>query len=345
MNLKRIAALGCACALLLTACGGKTDNASSDNGGASAVQVTDEQKQAAALTVDGVTFTAQDYAAAYLYNKGNLQTLLSQYGLIEDDFLETEQGASDYHDKIADMAEEQLEYIAVCENQMAAAGLTLDEAKLDEQLASQTEQLGGEDAMNTYLEKAGISMAQYRRFASMNVMVEQLRADEAAKNPEAVRAYFDENYLRCKHVLIKTVDDSGNELSDQAGLEAKAKEVAEKARGGADFDALIAEYNEDPGMTTNPDGYVFAEGTMVDEFYEGTKALAENAVSDPIKTSYGWHVILRLPLRDADYTANQTGVTAKRFAALAAEWVEHAKVEEGAALDEITYATAAAYAA
>ena len=72
MNLKRIAALGCACALLLTACGGKTDNASSDNGGASAVQVTDEQKQAAALTVDGVTFTAQDYAAAYLYNKGNL---------------------------------------------------------------------------------------------------------------------------------------------------------------------------------------------------------------------------------------------------------------------------------
>ena len=99
----------------------------------------------------------------------------------------------------------------------------------------------------------------------------------------------------------------------------KAKEIAEKARGGADFDALIAEYNEDPGMTTNPDGYVFAEGTMVDEFYEGTKALAENAVSDPIKTSYGWHVILRLPLRDADYTANQTGVTAKRFAALAAD--------------------------
>ena len=35
---------------------------------------------------------------------------------------------------------------------------------------------------------------------------------------------------------------------------------------------------------------------MVTEFEEGVKALADYRVSQPVKSSYGYHVILRLPL-------------------------------------------------
>lgn len=39
-----------------------------------------------------------------------------------------------------------------------------------------------------------------------------------------------------------------------AEAEKKANEILERAKTGEDFDALIKEYNEDPGMESNQDG-------------------------------------------------------------------------------------------
>lgn len=121
--------------------------------------------------------------------------------------------------------------------------------------------------------------------------------------------------LRAKHILIKFADYPGaddtennpNGLTEEEWVAENEKncfdiatEVAEKAKNGEDFDTLITEYNEDPGMESNPDGYYFIEGNMVSEFYEGTKALNIGEISDPVKTTYGYHIILRLePQPDA----------------------------------------------
>ena len=60
--------------------------------------------------------------------------------------------------------------------------------------------------------------------------------------------------------------------------------------------------------------YVFLPGEMVTEFEEGVKALADYGVSQPVKSSYGYHVILRLPL-SADtvvaYDSNGAAVTGR----------------------------------
>ena len=48
-----------------------------------------------------------------------------------------------------------------------------------------------------------------------------------------------------------------------AEAEKKANEILERAKNGEDFDALIKEYNEDPGMESNQDGYFFTDGEMV----------------------------------------------------------------------------------
>lgn len=101
-----------------------------------------------------------------------------------------------------------------------------------------------------------------------------------------------ENFIHAKHVLIKVEDENW-----EAG-ETKANEVYEKAMAGDDFDTLVTEYGEDPGMTQSPDGYYFKEGQMVENFYLGAKELADNEISKPIKTEYGYHVILRLPIED-----------------------------------------------
>lgn len=108
--------------------------------------------------------------------------------------------------------------------------------------------------------------------------------------------------VRAKHVLIQfPTNEDGSDVTDEqkAATLAKAQEVKDKADAGEDFDALIAEYNEDPGMTSYPDGYYFGEGTMMEAFEEAAFALGENEISDIVETPYGYHVIKKLPVDEA----------------------------------------------
>ena len=81
---------------------------------------------------------------------------------------------------------------------------------------------------------------------------------------EALAGLADGTY-RAKHILISADESlSEDELAEKEKL---ANEVYEKAAAGEDFDSLIKEYGEDPGMESNPDGYTFGDGEMVEEFY------------------------------------------------------------------------------
>lgn len=103
---------------------------------------------------------------------------------------------------------------------------------------------------------------------------------------------FMSEYWRAKHVLIKTEN-----MTDDEKLEARAKaeDILNQAQNGADFDTLVAEYSEDPGSSTNPNGYVFTTGTMVQEFEDGTKNTPIGGFA-LVESPYGYHVIQRLAL-------------------------------------------------
>ena len=140
--------------------------------------------------------------------------------------------------------------------------------------------------------------------------MEQYVSKEARMNPndEALKTFFNDNFLKAKHILKLTTDEqTGEPVDDNKKAEAKAKidALLKDARGGADFDKLVADESEDPGSQSQPEGYVFTDGEMVPEFYEGTKALKINGISDVIETSYGYHVIKRLAPTDEDFTANK----------------------------------------
>lgn len=110
---------------------------------------------------------------------------------------------------------------------------------------------------------------------------------------------YKEKYITAKHILIQFGEDR---------TEAKAKKEAEailkKLKSGADFDKLMNEYCEDPGLAQNPNGYTFTTGEMVQEFEDAAFALKEGEISGLVKTSYGYHIIKREALADMDeYTA------------------------------------------
>lgn len=102
---------------------------------------------------------------------------------------------------------------------------------------------------------------------------------------DVLAAYAQENdYLCAKHILVGDTE-TANAVLD--GL--KAVPTLDQ------FNALLTVFGTDPGMTANPDGYLFSAGEMVEEFEAGTRALEFGAYStEPVQSTYGYHIIWRL---------------------------------------------------
>ena len=125
---------------------------------------------------------------------------------------------------------------------------------------------------------------------------------------EEVELYSPEE-VRVKHVLIKLpqedidqynamVDEGKTEEADKyldeklKAIEPKAMEVLEKAQNGQEFEKLIEEYGEDPGMEDNDVGYIVRQdGSFVPQFEEAAFSLEEGEISDLVASSYGYHII------------------------------------------------------
>ena len=122
--------------------------------------------------------------------------------------------------------------------------------------------------------------------------------------------------VRAKHILIQFPAGEGEngEMTDAQKQETldKANAVLAEVNAMSDiseFDALIEKYNEDPGMTSNPDGYYFGKGEMVAPFEESAYALKEGETSGLVETSYGYHILLKLPLEDEEAIKNSNVFT------------------------------------
>lgn len=123
------------------------------------------------------------------------------------------------------------------------------------------------------------------------------------------------SYARVKHVLIKNTPDADEngvvpEIEGYAEeAKKKAEEVLAKAVAGENFENLITEYGEDPGMESTPEGYLIdstgasvdGSGTMVSEFTKGTFAVIPGEVNaELVESSYGWHIIKRYGISSTD---------------------------------------------
>ena len=334
MNMKKFLAVGLSAVMLLTiaACG--SDDAAASSGDASASAAVEEMTVPAdtvVMTIGESEYTAKDYASFLNNARVEWSTYLSQYGMTEEDYIEM-YGADVYGDDLRMRAENYMVIYETLENKMAECGLELTEE---------------DTAMSAFYEMMGLDETYGNLQAMLTKVTEYYTGEGGELRPDDAEldAYFHEYYLRCKHVLINTVDDNYNELENQDELEATANDVAARAAAGEAFDALIAEFNEDPGMESNPDGYVFSEGTMVTEFYEGTLALAEGETSEPIKSTYGWHIIQRLPLRDEDFASVENEILdlLVDFDTVLQEWANELEVTVKDEAADISYANAAAY--
>lgn len=114
---------------------------------------------------------------------------------------------------------------------------------------------------------------------------------------EEIEAYYHANIddfsrdeqVAARHILIAVDQDAPQEEKDQAL--ASIKEIKARLDQGADFDALASEHSDCPSAADGGDLGKFGRGQMVPEFEEAAFSLESGAVSDPVQTQFGWHLI------------------------------------------------------
>lgn len=108
---------------------------------------------------------------------------------------------------------------------------------------------------------------------------------ENAVTEDAVKAAYDATYsgaapekeFDASHILVETEDD--------------AKALITELEGGADFAELAKEKSTGPSGPRGGALGWFGKGMMVPEFETAVADMEVGAISAPIKTQFGWHVI------------------------------------------------------
>ena len=92
---------------------------------------------------------------------------------------------------------------------------------------------------------------------------------------------------RAAHILIEVNDKVSD---DQA--KAKIAEIQQRLAKGESFEALAKEFSQDPGSAANGGDLGFAGPGVYDPVFEtAVYALKQDQVSEPVRTSFGYHLI------------------------------------------------------
>lgn len=163
--------------------------------------------------------------------------------------------------------------------QMVLSKALLDKYKVsDEEAKKQVEEAKDKmgDNFNSTLEQVGLKNEDELK----EKMKPEIAFEKAIKATVTEKDVKD-NYkpeMKVSHILVKD--------------EKTAKEVKEKVSNGEDFAALAKQYSEDTGSKEQGGEITdFALGQTVKEFEEAAYKLDAGQVSDPVKTTYGYHII------------------------------------------------------
>jgi peptidyl-prolyl cis-trans isomerase D len=121
--------------------------------------------------------------------------------------------------------------------------------------------------------------------ANTQVSDDVLRSDYNAN----IDQYKVENRVHAEHILFKTIGKTDAEIAE---IRKKAEDVLKQAKHGANFEDLAKKYSEDDA--TKPKGGDLGwivEGQTVPEFQQAAFSLPKGAISDLVKTQYGFHII------------------------------------------------------
>ncbi|MHB0869503.1 MAG: peptidylprolyl isomerase [Chloroflexota bacterium] len=126
--------------------------------------------------------------------------------------------------------------------------------------------------VHSYLAAYGLTESEFRNLVETQLLYQKL--EDAMGTEVATSA----EQLHARHILVET--------------EEKAKEIAEKLKNGASFEEVAKAESTDTATKENGgDLGWFPRGQMVADFEQAVFGLPVKQISDPVNTSFGWHII------------------------------------------------------
>lgn len=156
---------------------------------------------------------------------------------------------------------------------LTAFGLAVADARVDELLAPRIQG----DLQSIVLQRV-----------AMEIAVTDAGMDEAELR--AAYARDPQPELEVRHLVVMSERWRPEEHRDSA--RARAEDALARARAGEDFEAVVAEYSDEPGAAER--GGLLKpgrEGSWVPEFWEAASSLDEGEISDVVESEFGFHVI------------------------------------------------------
>jgi foldase protein PrsA len=176
-----------------------------------------------------------------------------------------------------------------------------DVAKFETQINDAIKQ---QPSLKDQLTKQNITVAEMKKIvkvlASANQVVQakQTEIGKAVKDAD-LKALFDKtpsdyNIATVRHILITTSDpQTGQQKRSDAEALKLAKQMKDKLEKGGDWKTIAKQYSEDPGSKDN--GGLYEKQVVkgwVPEFKDAVNKQEIGKIGDPVKVSYGYHVIM-----------------------------------------------------
>lgn len=178
-------------------------------------------------------------------------------------------------------------------------GFAISEDRVDQEIAGLQGPVSDEEFAER-VAQAGLTMDSLREQIQLRAAVDAIRADLAPEIDGAdLRDFYDqtrEQYrqAKIKHILFLAEDEAGEQRAER-----RARATLVEIQAGEDFDRLARRRSQDPGSADNGGrlpGWT-ALSQLDPTFAQAAQDATIGEVTEPVRTQFGWHLILVLDRR------------------------------------------------
>ena len=175
--------------------------------------------------------------------------------------------------------------------------------------------------------------SQYRSDEWLSAILENGIRDSIKIDDATIREYCETHKteferVHARHILVRfhgsaaPMRPGAEDLSDEQAL-AKAKELIDRVKAGEDFAKVAMAESDDRGAAANGgDLGWFGHGQMLPSVEEAAFKLQPGEISEPVRSQYGYHIILLVEREFKSLDEVKAGIDKKLRPALAQKAVD-----------------------